>query len=140
MKLYKLSIIVFIVFVCLSHTQQEESDDEYQSPCEYINNDENKTVTSYEDCKNRSSEYIYEICCFLRGNQTDGNGTKNECVDINRDDKIKDKDFNITKRKIKNGTYWPSWNGTYTYIETLYCHLVLLYIKRTFIFIWLFLF
>ena len=114
--------------------------DEYQSPCEYINEDENTTIKSYDDCKDRSSEFIYEICCFLRGRESGENETKNECVDINRDDKIKDKNFNITKKKIMNGTYWKSWNGTYDLIETINCHLAFIYMKKAFILFWIFLF
>ena len=144
MKFFSKTLIIFIFCLSLSLEQSsgdEEDeyissndmtveDDEFESPCEYINENENFTIKSYEDCKDRSSEYIYEICCFLRGKESKNNDTRNECVDINRDDKILDKGLNATKKKIMDGTYWNSWNGTYDSIEILDCHLGFIFMKK----------
>ena len=132
MKFYKINKILLIFTLCLSLSLEQgetEENEEYRSPCEYIN-DNKSLITSYEDCKNRSSEYIYEICCFLRARKWNESVIENECVDINRDDKILDKSLNATKTKIMNGTYWDSWNGSYDYIEILDCHIDFIFMKR----------
>ena len=72
---------------------------------------------SYDNCKQRSSEYIYEVCCFLEGN-LHGHEQK-ECVDVIRDDVRKEADLNITRDKIKNGTYWNTYNNSYDYIKEI---------------------
>ena len=85
------------------------------SPCERIIN-----PSSYDDCKGKSTEFVYEACCFLKGVDDKGE-EESECIDIERDHIRYDKNLNETKEKIINGTYWDSYNFKYTSIEILRC-------------------
>ena len=125
MKLYNFFYILFLFLIKLNNTQTnqtgefpsestEETDEEFLSSCETA-----EGVSSYEDCKQKSTEYIFEVRCFMKGKQ---HGEESlECVDVTRDDIRKEKDLNLTINKIKNGTYWDNYKDTYDYIEMLKC-------------------
>ena len=112
-----------------TETNSEEEED-YASPCE-----ETQEASSYDDCKQKSTEFIYEVCCFLKGQQH-GN-PKLECIDVTRDDIRKEKDLNLTRDKIKNGTYWSSYNDTYDSIESIICFSNYYFLKIYLFFIFL---
>ena len=80
------------------------------------------TPESYEDCKLKSTEFVYETCCYLKGLGVDDTDIKQECVDIIKDDMIDSKILNQTKERIKNGTYWKTFNDTYKSIDILKCY------------------
>ena len=88
---------------------------EWSSPCESINN-----PLSYDDCKGKSTEFVYEACCFLKGIDNE-NIEISECVDIERDHIRYDHNLNETKRLIINGEYWEQYNLSYVSIEILQC-------------------
>ena len=77
---------------------------------------------SYEDCHHRSTEFVYETCCYLKGLGVDDSDIKQECVDIIKDDTAKGKILNQTRERIKNGTYWENFNNTYKRIDILKCY------------------
>ena len=135
MTYYNLFIIIFFfsIIICNENTQSSESDlnedlegsknpeeeeeRDWSSPCENT-----KNPKSFEDCTHKSTEFIEEICCYLKGaipEYNDALGT--ECIDINRDDARNQKILNLTKAKIKNGTYWEEYNKSYVEIETIRC-------------------
>ena len=134
MTYYNLFIIIFFfsIIICNENTQSSESDlnedledpknpeeeeGDWHSPCENT-----KNPKSFEDCTHKSTEFIEEICCYLKGaipEYNDALGT--ECIDINRDDARNQKILNLTKAKIKNGTYWEEYNKSYVEIETIRC-------------------
>ena len=108
--------IIAIFLLILKHTFCDEDDEEeWASPCESI-----KNPKSYEDCRGKSTEFVYEACCFLKGVDNE-NVEEAECVDIERDHIRYDKNLNETKRLIINGTYWESYNLSYNSIEILRC-------------------
>ena len=80
------------------------------------------TPESYEDCKHRSTEFVYETCCYLKGFGVNESDPKQECVDIIKDDTVVGKILNQTKERIKNGTYWETFNDTYFSIDILQCY------------------
>ena len=106
MKIYLvLSLIINIIF---------SDDSEWTSPCE------NTTApTSYESCKKKNTEYIYETCCYMEATQ---NGEyEPECIDVSRDDVRNKKDVEKTRQKILEGKYWEKNDDIYDSIDKLIC-------------------
>ena len=102
---------------------------EWQSECE-----QTKNPSSFENCLKKSTEFIYERCCYLLGTTKDGI-KESECVDIIKDDSINSVLLNQTRNLIMNGTYWESYPQTYIEIETLRCFSKYIYPKYFLIFI-----
>ena len=114
-KLTSIFYIILILLFRFNNSDDEEFEDyDKASACEKTEN-----VESYDDCKQRGTEYVYEVCCFLEG-ALHGEEEK-ECVDIIRDDVRNKVDLNITRDKIKNGTYWSTYNESYDYIKDFRC-------------------
>ena len=88
---------------------------DWASPCERVQN-----PTSYDDCKGKSTEFVYEACCYLRGVNSEFIAGA-ECVDIERDHIRFDKDLNQTKQLILHGMYWDKYNLSYKTIEEFRC-------------------
>ena len=91
-------------------------DEEWSSPCELT-----KNPTSYEDCKQKGTEFIHETCCYSKGIQN--NTELIECVEVSRDDVRTEESVEITKQRIIAGEYWD-WDGynlTYNSIEIFIC-------------------
>ena len=107
-------IILLILFRLYNSDNEDFEDYDKASACELTEN-----VESFEDCKQRSTEFVYEVCCFLEG--TLHGEEEKECVDIIRDDVRNKVDLNITREKIKNGTYWSTYNETYDSIKDFRC-------------------
>ena len=104
---YYLNIIIVLslisLFICWS------------SPCEQI-----KNPSSFNECIGKSTEFVHEVCCYLKGVKNNTNIT--ECVDIFRDDIRSEIDINNTKKNIENGTYWDKYDLVYNSIEILKCY------------------
>ena len=124
MKLYTFFYIILLLFRLYNTGEEtegreendinEEKEEEYTSPCEDTDN-----PSSYNDCKQKSTEFIFEVCCFLNGTQF--GKPKRECVDVTKDDIRNEKELNNTRDRIKNGTYWDTYNETYNEINVLNC-------------------
>ena len=112
MKLYCFFniILFFLIIIC-------DEIKTWHSPCELTENPE-----SYEDCTKKSTEYIDEICCYLKASSNKSDEMTGECIDIARDDARNKDTIKMTKERIKNGTYWPNYNNTYDEIEILRCY------------------
>ena len=106
MKIYLvLSLIINIIY---------SGDSEWRSPCE------NTTApTSYESCKKKNTEYIYETCCYMEATQN--NSYEPECVEVSRDDVRNKKDVEKTRQKILEGKYWEKNDDIYDSIDKLIC-------------------
>ena len=111
----------FFGFLLLILSIQIFSDDDsyddsiYKSPCEKV--DEPNT---FEDCLGLSCEFIEEKCCYLYSvNST--NLTSKECIDFYVYDYMREDLKQKAIQKIKNGTYWESYNDTYQKIIELKC-------------------
>ena len=105
----------FLIFVLFNQILLQENIDGYESPCESI-----ETVEKFEDCLDRSCEYIEEICCYLESKTNNTN--RKECVDFNFYDYMRDDLKNNAINKIKNGVYWETYNYTYDEIISLRCN------------------
>ena len=105
----------FLIFVLFNQILLQENIDGYESPCESI-----ETVEKFEDCLDRSCEYIEEICCYLESKTNNTN--RKECVDFNFYDYMRDDLKNNAINKIKNGVYWETYNLTYDEIISLKCN------------------
>ena len=90
--------------------------DDWISPCE-----QTKNPSSYEDCKQKGTEFIQETCCYSKGIQ---NGSELiECVEVSRDDVRDEESVERTRQRIIAGEYW-AWDGynlTYDSIEIFTC-------------------
>ena len=106
---------VFLIFVLFNQILLQENIDGYESPCESI-----ETVEKFEDCLDRSCEYIEEICCYLESKTNNTN--RKECVDFNFYDYMRDDLKNNAINKIKNGVYWETYNLKYDEIISLKCN------------------
>ena len=102
MKIYILLIINII------------SSFEWSSPCENTTN-----PSSYENCKKRNTEYIYETCCYMESTTNDTFET--ECVEVSRDDVRNKADVEKTRLRILEGTYWENYDDEYDSINKLIC-------------------
>ena len=102
MKIYILLIINII------------SSFEWSSPCENTTN-----PSSYENCKKRNTEYIYETCCYMESTTNDTFET--ECVEVSRDDVRNKADVEKTRVRILEGTYWEKYDEEYDSINKLIC-------------------
>ena len=109
MKLMKTYMLLSLIINIIS-----SDDTDWRSPCENTT-----TPTSYENCKKRNTEYIYETCCYMEATQ---NGNyEPECVEVSRDDVRNKGDVEKTKHKIMEGKYWEKNNETYDSIDKLIC-------------------
>ena len=117
MKLYDFFNIIILFSIIICDDNEEEEEETWRSPCETQKNPKN-----FEDCTRRSTEYIYEICCYLKASSNDSNIMEEECIDITRDDTRNQGTLNLAKEKIKNCTYWEDNNETYYMIESLRCY------------------
>lgn len=105
---YYFNRIIFLSLISISIC-------EWSSPCEQRLNPE-----SFHDCIGRSTEYVHEVCCYLKGIQN--NTESSECVDIVRDDTRSELDINITKKNIESGEYWDKYDLEYESVEILKCN------------------
>ena len=106
---YYLKIIIFLSLISIFVF--------WSSPCEVV-----KNPSSFHDCIGKSTEYVHEVCCYLKGIQN--NSEISECVDIVRDDTRSELDINNTKKNILNGTYWSKYDLVYNSIEILKCNYI----------------
>ena len=118
MKIFNryLIILLFSIQFYVAGNPQKEEKQGWKSPCE-----ETKNPSSLEDCKGISTEFVHEICCFLKGRQF--GESMSECVEVFRDD-IRTKELiNNTVKNIINGTYWDSdiYDLTYDSIDEFIC-------------------
>ena len=102
MKIYILLIINII------------SSFEWSSPCENTT-----SPSSYENCKKKNTEYIYETCCYMES--TTDNIFETECVEVSRDDVRNKADVEKTRLRILEGTYWENYDEEYDSINKLIC-------------------
>ena len=117
MKLFYHFIIIFILFFIIKCEEEEETDeDEWSSECERT-----KNPSSIDECINKSTEFIYERCCYLYGMENRSRINKSECVDVTKDDIINAEVLNQTRNMIFNGTYWDSYTDPYISIEIFRC-------------------
>ena len=119
MKLYFFFSILFLysIIICDNENNTDNGNgNEWTSPCEL-----EKNPKSYKDCLNKTTEFIFEICCYLKGINS-SNSNEEECVDISRDDTRNKHFLELAKEKIQNGTYWDDYNETYKSIELLICY------------------
>ena len=110
----------FFGFLLLILSIQIFSDDDsyddsiYKSPCEL------EEPETFEECLGLSCEFIEEKCCYLYSvNST--NLTSKECIDFYVYDYMREDLKQKAIQKIKNGTYWESYNDTYKEIFELRC-------------------
>ena len=109
MKLIKIYMLLsLIINIILS------DDSHWSSPCENTTN-----PTSYESCKKKNTEYIYETCCYMEATQN--NTYDPECVEVSRDDVRNTEDVEKTRQKILEGKYWEKSKDTYDSIDKLIC-------------------
>ena len=113
---YLVRLIFLMTIIFVQNDPQEEEEEEWKSPCERT-----KNPTSIEDCTGKSTEFVDETCCFLKGKQFGGDML--ECVEVIRDDVRTKALINNTVRNIINGTYWAPdvYNLTYDSIEEFRC-------------------
>ena len=104
----------FLLLILFTQIFSDDYDDSiYKSPCEKV--DEPNT---FEDCLGLSCEFIEEKCCYLEAvNST--NSTNKECIDFYVYDYMREDLKQKAIQKIKNGTYWESYNDTYKEIFEL---------------------
>ena len=110
MKFYiLLSLIINIII-----SSPSSSSSEWLSPCE-----KTELPISYENCKQKNTEYVYETCCYMEATQ---NGTyEPECVEVSRDDVRNKTDVEKTRLKILEGIYWENYDDKYDSINILIC-------------------
>ena len=113
MKLMKFYILLSLIINIYTPSPQASSS-KWSSPCE-----ETKNPTSYESCKKRNTEYIYETCCYMEATQN--HTFEPECVEVSRDDVRNKKDVEKTRIKILEGKYWEKDDETYDSIDKLIC-------------------
>ena len=110
MKFYMLLSLIINIYI----SSPVSSSSEWHSPCE-----KTKNATSYESCKKKSTEYIYETCCYMEATQ---NGLfETECVEVSRDDVRNKGDVEKTRQKILHGIYWEKDDELYESIDKLIC-------------------
>ena len=119
MKHYNSYLVILIILMTIIFVQNdplEEEEEEWKSPCERT-----KKPNSIEDCTGKSTEFVDETCCFLKGKQFGGDML--ECVEVIRDDVRTKELINNTVRNIIQGTYWEPdvYNLTYDSIEEFRC-------------------
>ena len=113
MKLMKFYILLSII-INIYTPSPPPSSSKWFSPCELTEN-----PTSYESCKKRNTEFIYETCCYMEATQ---NGEyEPECVDVSRDDVRNKEDVEKTRLKILDGIYWEKDDEKYDSIDKLIC-------------------
>ena len=113
MKLMKFYILLSLIINIYTPSPQASSS-KWSSPCE-----ETKNPTSYESCKKRNTEFIYETCCYMEATQN--HIFEPECVEVSRDDVRNKKDVEKTRIKILEGKYWEKDDETYDSIDKLIC-------------------
>ena len=113
MKLMKFYILLSII-INIYTPSPPTSSSKWVSPCESTEN-----PTSYESCKKRNTEFIYETCCYMEATQ---NGEyEPECVEVSRDDVRNKEDVEKTRLKILDGIYWEKDDEKYDSIDKLIC-------------------
>ena len=115
MKVMKFYILLsLIINIILSSNSSSSSSSEWTSPCE-----QTKLPISYENCKQKSTEYVYETCCYMEATQ---NGIyEPECVEVSRDDVRNKTDVEKTRLRILEGIYWEKYDDKYDSIDKLIC-------------------
>lgn len=75
----------------------------------------------WEQCKGKETDLPEEICCFVIGKRAiTMQDTTHWCTDIRREDIETPEKFEITKERIRNGTYWSDVNETFS-LEYITC-------------------